>query len=74
MNCPYCKDGRVKKYAGGNPYDERCAVCDGSGQLSESPIPYLASIAASLALIAKNIDAVTDDSGKYIWIREAWKR
>lgn len=34
--CPYCLNGRVLR--GGNPTNEKCAVCAGTGQLvTEEP-------------------------------------
>lgn len=72
MKCPYCKSGLVTEYHGGFPNEENCEVCDGTGELGESPIPYLASIAASLSSIAKDLDTIVDKSGKYLWVRKAW--
>lgn len=72
MECPYCRGGEVTSYSGGFPYTDSCDVCKGKGELSESPIPYLASIASSLRVIAENLDAAVDKKNKYIWVRKAW--
>jgi len=72
MKCPYCRNGYVMNYSDGSGFSDKCNVCDGKAVLSDSSIPYLASIASSLSIIAKNIDAMVDKKGNYIWVRKAW--